>query len=85
LHGLPENHYLRVLVTGFIYMIQDRFGEAIERFQQGMLANAENPAINSDIQLIIDELKSRDAESGESSTSSVDLLLRQSMLKATRH
>jgi len=85
LHGLPENHYLRVLVTGFISMIQDRFAEAIERFQQGMLANAENPAVNSDIQLIIDELKFRDAESAESSTSSVDLLLRQSMLKATRH
>ena len=85
LHGLPENHYLRVLVTGFIYMIQDRFAEAIERFQQGMLANAENPAVNSDIQLIIDELKARDLESADSSTSSVDLLLRQSMLKATRH
>jgi len=85
LHGLPENHYLRLLVTGFIYMIQDRFGDAIERFQQGMLANSENPAVNNDIALIIEELKNRDSDGVGQSTSSVDLLLRQSMLKSTRH
>lgn len=85
LHGLPDNHYLRILVTGLIHMIHDRFVEAIEQFQRGMLENTENAPLNSDIQLIVEELKGRETEGEAQSLSSVDLLLRQSMLKSTRH
>jgi tetratricopeptide (TPR) repeat protein len=85
LHGIPRDHYLRIFVTGFIHMIHDRFGEAIEDFQQGMLQNSENLPMNADIQLIVDELRARPAGDDEESLSSVDLLLRQSMMRATRH
>jgi tetratricopeptide (TPR) repeat protein len=85
LHGLAPNHYLRIFVTGLVHMTHDRFGEAIECFQQGLLENTENPAVNADIQLIVEELKQKGTDDSEASHSSVDLLLRQSMLKATRH
>lgn len=84
LHGLSEGHYLRVFVNGLIHMIHDRFPEAIEAFERGMMLNEENLPVNADIKLIIDEIRER-AGDGDAVSSSVDLLLRQSMMKATRH
>jgi len=84
IHGLPESHYLRVFVTGLIHMIHDRFAEAIEAFERGVRLNEENLPVNADIRLVLEELRARPIDN-DATSSSVDLLLRQSMMKATRH
>lgn len=84
IHGLPDRHYLKIFVNGFIHMIHDRFSEALDAFERGILLNEENQPLNGDITLIINEIRNRTGDD-HASTSSVDLLLRQSMMKATRH
>lgn len=85
LHGLPPDNYIRILVDGLTHLIHDRFGDAIETLEKGMARNEENPALNGNIQLIIDDLRRKMAENGGSeATSPVHLLLQQSALK-TRH
>ena len=86
LHGLSPDSYLRLMVDGLTHMIHDRFAQAIEALENGMARNDENPALNGNIRLIIDELRSKLAQEGgaDSAISSVHLLLQQSALK-TRH
>lgn len=55
LDGLPPEHYLAHLVTGLRHLIHDRFAEAIAALQAGIAVNDENPPLNRDMQLIIDE------------------------------
>lgn len=78
---LPEGHYLRFFVGGLTHLIRDEFPETIARLREGIAVNAENPALNRDMQLIIDkvaEIKSQvarplDAE-GEAASATSFLL-----------
>jgi tetratricopeptide (TPR) repeat protein len=54
---LPDGHYLRFFVGGLTHLIRDEFEETIERLEEGIAANAENPALNGDMQLIIDQVR----------------------------
>ena len=83
LHGLAAEHYLRLFVEGLCHLIRDEFGRAIQSLEEGIARNAENPAMNRDMQLVIDEINRKRSDSG--GASSVDLLLQQAALKATRH
>lgn len=87
LHGRPVDDYLRIFATGLAHLIRDEFAEADERLREGMRRNAENPALNGDMQRILDEMKDRifEARGGEEPLSSAQLLLQQSAFKATRH
>ena len=54
---LPEGHYLRFFVGGLTHLIRDEFPDTIARLEEGIAANEENPALNRDMQLIIDQVR----------------------------
>lgn len=80
---LAEGHYLRDFVAGLTYLIRDEFSETVACLQQGIAANEENPALNRDMQLIIDQVsvlqdRSQHGDGKEdSSVSATSLLLGQ--------
>ncbi|PTS90552.1 hypothetical protein DBR17_01120 [Sphingomonas sp. HMWF008] len=53
---LPDGNYLRFFVGGLTHLIRDEFPETVARLQEGMAVNDENPALNRDMQLIIDKV-----------------------------
>ncbi len=55
LDRLPADHYLALFVTGLRHLIRDAFDDAIAALTRGIAANTENPPLNHDIQLIVDE------------------------------
>lgn len=95
LGNLPEKNPLRVLAKGLSNLAADNFAEARRLLQEGMALNVENPLINADMQLILDEIAELpdppseerpavplEAEpEGASPGSAVDQLLRQSRLR----
>jgi tetratricopeptide (TPR) repeat protein len=87
LHGLPSDNYMKIFVLGLCHLIRDEFDDTIRLLQDGMARNHENPPMNADMQLIIDEVRRKQIDQGDISgtTSSVGQLLRQSALKATKH
>ena len=54
---LQEDHYLRIFVTGLTHLIRDEFAEAIAQLEKGIALNAENPPLNRDMQLIIEQTR----------------------------
>lgn len=77
LDRLPDGHYLRAFVDGLRCLIRDDFSGAITHLRAGIPVNQENPPLNHDMQLIIDQctpLLSGEADSAASETS---LILRQ--------
>lgn len=55
LDRLPDGHYLRAFVDGLRCLIRDDFNGAISRLREGIGLNTENPPLNRDMQLIIDQ------------------------------
>jgi tetratricopeptide (TPR) repeat protein len=55
LDTLASDHYLAHFVRGLRHLIQDHFGEAIRELTEGIAVNEENPPLNRDMRLIIDE------------------------------
>lgn len=79
---LGETHYLRCFVAGLTHLIRDEFAPAIEQLRAGIAANAENPPLNRDMQLIIDQANALLAGTGkpseeERTASAASLLLSQ--------
>lgn len=73
---LPDGHYLRHFVGGLTYLIRDEFAPAIEQLRAGIAANAENPPLNRDMQLIVDRIGELDgAAPGDETVSATSLLL----------
>lgn len=88
LHGLPQGHYLRRFVLGLCHLIRDEFADAKAELLSGVAANTENPPLNNDMMLIVDEIGRKiDGQIDEtgSALSSAQLLLQQASLKSTRH
>jgi hypothetical protein len=87
LHALPADNYLRLFVMGLCHLIRDEFNDVINVLQDGMARNRDNPAMNRDMQLIIDEVRAKlsGQDRGTAPISSVDFLLQQAAMKATRH
>jgi tetratricopeptide (TPR) repeat protein len=52
---LPEENYLRKFVAGLTHLIRDEFDAAIAQLREGIAANEENPPLNRDMQLIVDQ------------------------------
>jgi len=52
---LPEGHYLRYFVAGLTHLIRDEFEEAIRYLREGIAANEENPPLNNDMNLLIEQ------------------------------
>ena len=79
---LPETHYLRLFVGGLTHLIRDEFDAAIEQLREGIASNEENPPLNRDMQLIIDQVRklvSNQAApaTGDDSASAASFLLGQ--------
>ena len=91
LHGLPQDNYLRIFVTGLCHLIRDEFDDAVARLGEGISRNDENPALNNDMQMIVDEIHRKPRQSGGGDTggdaplSPAQLMLQQASFKATRH
>lgn len=83
LGSLGESHPLRILALGLRRLSEDRFSEARELLLQGIALNAENEAVNADMQLLLDELDRRESESEP--VSSAHQLLQQSQTRKTMH
>lgn len=54
---LPQDHYLRAFVAGLTHLIRDEFEEARAQLRGGIAANAENPPLSRDMQLILDQVE----------------------------
>lgn len=70
--------YLRVFVEGMTLMIRDEFDAAIEQFEKGLALNRENEPLNTDIRLLLREVRklAQGARaSGEEELSATSLLL----------
>ncbi|MGK6317896.1 hypothetical protein [Sphingomonas sp. DT-204] len=78
---LPDGHYLRLFVAGLTHLIRDEFVETVTTLHAGIAANAENPPLNRDMQLIIDRveriMEAPSEEVGDQATSATSLLLDQ--------
>lgn len=78
---LPEGHYLRTFVAGLTHLIRDEFDAAVAQLRAGIAANAENPPLNRDMQLIVDQvgalLTPGDAASEPRTASAASFLLDQ--------
>ncbi len=85
LQALPEDEPLRLFAAGLNHLARNEFDAAIGRLSQGIERNAENPALNRDMQMVIDETRRKMAEQPyDGPTSAVDMLLRR-YGKDTRH
>ena len=80
---LPDGHYLKLFVVGLRHLIRDEFEDCIDTLRKGMDLNNENPPLNKDMQLIIDQcqpLITKDTEPEDSDddvTSTTSFLLNQ--------
>lgn len=87
LDSLPEDHYLAHFVAGLRHLVADHFAEAIAALKAGIAVNEENPPLNRDMQLIIDEcagLTSGPAAAPQDEASATSFLLDQ-FGKGTTH
>lgn len=86
---LPKDHYLRMFVAGLTHLIRDEFDETIRNLEQGIGANSENPPLNRDMQLIIDQVRTLQvqgtAKEGDDSVSATSFLLDQFGARPTKH
>lgn len=83
LHSLAPDHYLHLFASGLSSLISDDFERAADLLVRGMSRNHDNPAMNRDMQLIVDQLRTKMADGvGNGPASPVDQLLQQAALKA---
>ena len=81
---LPTDHALRRFADGLMRLPADDIEGAVALLRQGIEANDENPALNRDMQMLIDELlRTQPPSPAEEPMSETQLLLRQ--LGGTRH
>lgn len=87
---LPDGHYLRYFVGGLTHLIRDEFADAVSMLEEGIAANQENPALNGDMGLIIEQVGKLRADArgvtveGEE-MSATSMLLGQFAPNRTRH
>ncbi|MEM1052709.1 MAG: hypothetical protein AAGI28_11505 [Pseudomonadota bacterium] len=92
----PSDNYLRVFVEGMTHVIRDEFAEAIAKFERGIKLNTDNAPMNGDIQLLMQELRSKmdgaasvsqqdEPDKATAETSATSLLLGQLGGEQTRH
>jgi tetratricopeptide (TPR) repeat protein len=79
LETLPPDSALYLFARGLNHLIVDDFGPAIDLIEQGMAQNRDNPAMNRDMQLLVDGMRatSSDPAPGSEPVSAAHLLLQQ--------
>lgn len=66
---LPDGHYLRLFVGGLTHLIRDDFQDALSQLEAGIASNAENPPLNNDMGLIVEQIRQLLAEQGGAASS----------------
>lgn len=86
---LPTDHYLRKFVAGLTHLIRDEFAEAQIQLREGIALNQENPPLNRDMQLIVDQVQALGSDQptadGDVSASATSFLLGQLSGRGTTH
>jgi Flp pilus assembly protein TadD len=94
LFSLSDNEPLRVFAEGLTHLINDDFSEARRLLEKGMVMNRGNPAINADMQLILDEIEGKVSDSQPTDSavdnpvarpSAAQMLLQQDAFKGSRN
>jgi len=86
LESLPPDNPLRLFALGLARLVVDDFVAAIQLLKEGMARNTEIPAMNRDMQLIVDEALAKLSEAGPDAepVSSAHLLLQQYANRAAK-
>lgn len=58
--NLPDDNYFKLFVQGCLAMAMDRFEEAEALLVDGIKHNTENPALNRDMAMLINEIRNRE-------------------------
>jgi tetratricopeptide (TPR) repeat protein len=66
--ALPDTDPLKLFVRGYTELMQDAFDDALTYFEQGIVANTTNPALNGNIQLLIAEIHRTRGTQGPNAT-----------------
>jgi len=84
---LPDGNYLRLFVGGLTHLIKDEFAESVQLLKEGIAANEENPALNGDMALIIEQVGKLGAAGpgDDDEVSATSVLLGQFAPSRTRH
>jgi tetratricopeptide (TPR) repeat protein len=86
LQELGADHALRHFAAGLLFLMQDRFAEAVASLERGLERNHDNPPLNRDMRMLIGEIEARTGmERDDAPLSAAHLLLQQSALKSTKH
>ena len=87
LEDLAADDPLRLFARGLLFLIRDDFTQSIDTLRRGMSLNRDNPNLNSDMQMIVDKIEGDSPGRGDDpeTTSSAQMMLRQSATKETRH
>lgn len=80
----PDADPLKAFAAGLMRLPVDDVSGAVERLRTGIASNTDHPALNRDMQMLIDELSPRPTPDAAPPTSETDLLLRQ-LGRTTRH
>ena len=85
---LPADNYLRLFVGGLTHLVRDEFAETTRLLEEGIALNHENPALNRDMQLLIEKIRQIDtpatSTAADADVSATSLLLGQ-FAKHTTH
>lgn len=57
---LPAEHHLKLFKTGLMHLIGERPEQAVAALKSGIEKNQENPALNRDMQRVIDRITGKD-------------------------
>ena len=83
---LPDNHALRHFAQGLQHLARDEFEQTALLLRRGIAENHENPALNGDMQLILDRLPTpTDQSVSDAASSQTHWLLQQSASRQTKH
>lgn len=66
---LPEQHHLKLFVQGLRHLVRDEFSECISSLEEGIAINSENPPLNNDMNLLIEQCRSLLEAHGENDVS----------------
>jgi tetratricopeptide (TPR) repeat protein len=58
----PQGDYLRAFLRGLQALIRDEFANVVRWLEQGISLNVDNPALNANMQRIVDEVRALQAQ-----------------------
>jgi len=67
---LPHEHPFYLFKSGLLHLIQEQFDKATILLKEGIAANTENPALNRDMQLVLEEISRKQAGASGAATAS---------------